>query len=74
MNEWMVILIAGEIDKWYFLMFLSGLEFLCQNIDFIGDLKMNTVPSLKVNMSEYIKVYTSRISNNTEFIFMKYLQ
>ena len=55
-------------------MFLSGLEFLCQNIDFIGDLKMNTVPSLKVNMSEYIKVYTSRISNNTEFIFIKYLQ
>ena len=35
---------------------------------------MNTGPSLKANMSEYIKVYTSNISNNTEFIFMKYSQ
>lgn len=56
MNEWIIILIVEEIDKWKFLMFLSGLEFLCQNVDFIGDLKSNTVQSSKVNMLEYMSI------------------
>lgn len=59
----MIILIAGETDKWKFLMFLSDLEFWCQNVDFIGDLKINVVQSLRVNMSEYIGVYTNGNSN-----------
>lgn len=38
-NEWMVI-VVGETDKWQFLMFFPGLEFLCQNSDFVGNLKI----------------------------------
>lgn len=46
----MVGVVVREMDKWTFLMLLSGLEFLCQNIDFIGDLKMNTVTARKSNV------------------------
>lgn len=48
MSEWMVVVVVREMDEWKFLMLLSGVEFLCQNIDFIGDLGMNTVHSLKI--------------------------